>query len=339
MFELECEGAEDFLFLFESVQDVAILDSESEPTRICVYQVKKKDRGEWTWNELTRLILPSKKNALAQDFKIIKESPVGKLYASVLSLKSIEASGKFISNSACVLPLEGGQNAATSLACDLSRLEKSYLSLLEQGLKTLHEVESSVPMPSLICVEKVPIHPDAPSTYLNGIVLAFLSERSPKHAGQARSLVDGLLAKIGPLGAKTKSCNTFDLLKKERGYSKRQFRAAIGSLELVPDQIDIMNTMLTCLIEDGGATFMEAPAIRLAAANLFRKQLLGEVDPEADAVFLACDRWLMENNTGNSIKECLEKARRCLAISSLVSHSQFTAQFLLRLANKCADLI
>lgn len=42
MFELEKAGQKDFLFLFEAIQDVAILDSCVSPTTICVYQIKKK---------------------------------------------------------------------------------------------------------------------------------------------------------------------------------------------------------------------------------------------------------------------------------------------------------
>ncbi|MBK7955405.1 MAG: DUF4297 domain-containing protein [Candidatus Accumulibacter sp.] len=203
MFELEREGVDDFLFLFEAIQDVAELDSSLSPSSIRVYQVKKKDRGEWSWRELTKLLEPSSKKSGAQSPSVIKDSMIGKLYSAVVAFKELKSSGRFISNVGCDLPLQGQANAATSLACDLSRLEAGHLQLLSKGLETLHEAESLPPRPSLIHVEKVPIHPDSPSTHLRGIAVSFLSERSPKHAGQATALVDALLAAIGPLGAKT----------------------------------------------------------------------------------------------------------------------------------------
>ena len=49
MFSLEEKNVPDFLFLFEAIQDVAILDSAKEPTAISLHQIKKKDRGEWSW--------------------------------------------------------------------------------------------------------------------------------------------------------------------------------------------------------------------------------------------------------------------------------------------------
>ena len=337
MVELEQEGAKDFLFLFESVQDIAVLDSETEPTQVCLYQVKKKDRGEWSWNDLTGLMRPTRKAAESQDFKIIKDSPIGKLYSSVLLLKGLNSTGKFISNLACALPLEGGENAATSLACDLSRLEKSYLSLLGRGLATLHGVDTLPAMPALLHVEKVPIPPEAASVHLKGLVLAFLTERSLRHAGQAGALVDSLLAKIGPLGAKTKTCSTFGMLRKERGYSRSDFLAAIGALEQVPDQVAILDRFLVHLAKDDGVNFVEEQKIRISAADIFRKQLFGGLSSTEEAVASACDSWLFQNEAGNSIREYLEKARTEMSISALVSRWQFTAQFLLRLANKCED--
>src|SRR5690606_15649053 len=53
MFELAEAGQADFLVLFEAIQDIAVLDSATSPTTIAVYQVKKKDRKEWGWGELT----------------------------------------------------------------------------------------------------------------------------------------------------------------------------------------------------------------------------------------------------------------------------------------------
>ncbi|WP_407702882.1 dsDNA nuclease domain-containing protein [Thiobacillus sedimenti] len=223
MFELEESGADDFLILFEAVQDVAELDSATDPSSIRIYQVKKKDRGEWEWSNLTRLAAPAKKMRTAKTADEIKDSPIGKLYSAVLALKSLKSSGVFLSNAGCNLPLANGDNAATSVSCDLSQLEAGHLSLLKAGLESLHEAGASLVNLELIRVEKVPIHPDSPVTHLVGVAVAFLNKHSQRHAGQAKSLVDALLAEVGPLGAKTDSCSNFDELRRQRGYSRGQF--------------------------------------------------------------------------------------------------------------------
>lgn len=115
MFDLEKSGASDFLFLFESIQDVAELDSPTAPSSIRIYQVKKKDRKEWSWAELTHLVEPGKKRRASKNPPPdIKDSPIGKLYSSALAFKELKCSGRFISNNGCDLPLNGGGNAATS---------------------------------------------------------------------------------------------------------------------------------------------------------------------------------------------------------------------------------
>jgi len=63
MIELEKANEPDFLLLFESVQDVAELDSVTAPTRVKVYQVKKKDSGTWTWSVLTGTVEPKASSA------------------------------------------------------------------------------------------------------------------------------------------------------------------------------------------------------------------------------------------------------------------------------------
>jgi hypothetical protein len=235
MFELEASGADDFLFLFEAVQDVAELNSSTAPSSIRIYQVKKKDRGEWEWSGLTCLPTPGKKMRDGKSSKGIKDSPIGKLYACVMAFKELKSSGTFLSNVGCNLPLDGGDNAATSVSCDLSQLEVGHLDLLKTGLETLQETGHSPANPALIRVEKVPIHPDSPATHLRGVAVAFLTKRSPRHAGQAASLVDALLAQVGPLGSKTDSCSSFDELRKQRAYSRDEFVSALGALEEMPD--------------------------------------------------------------------------------------------------------
>ena len=338
MFELERKGSKDFLFLFEAIQDVAELDSSVSPSSVNIYQVKKRDRGEWKWSDLTKLLEPGTKKSEAQPASDIKDSPIGKLYSSVLAFNKLKSSGRFVSNAGCNLPLEGGTNAATSLPCDLSRLEAKHLERLSSGLKTLHEAGSLPANPSLIHVEKVLIHPDDPTTHLRGVVVSFLTERSLKHAGQASALVDALLSKIGPLGAKTDSCSTFGELRKERGYSRNDFVSALGNLEQIPDQEAFVEGWLNQLSSEGGANFMEIASIRLAVSRIFRLQVMGGEDPQAMALAADCNQWLDANTPSHTLKDFIGKAKADLAGSHpSIRSAEFIAHFLLRVANKCVD--
>lgn len=340
MFDLEKSGASDFLFLFESIQDIAELDSPTVPSSIRIYQVKKKDRKEWSWAELTHLVKPGKnRRASKNPPPDIKDSPIGKLYSAALVFKELKCTGRFISNSGCDLPLNGGGNAATSLPCDLSKLEAKHLDALTLGLETLHEAGTLPANPALIQVEKVVIHPDQPTTQLIGTVVLFLNERSPRHAGQAQALVEALLAKIGPLGAKTDSCANFEELKNERGYSKAEFSAALSNLEDIPDLLALMEDWLDKLESEGGIGFMEKPAVRVAASKIFRLQVMGGEDPLITPLLLDIDVWLDAHAPGGSLKAFLDQAKTDLVSAhSSIRPADFTAQFLFRALKKCVAL-
>jgi hypothetical protein len=338
MFELEESGTDDFLILFEAVQDVAELDSETAPSFVRVYQVKKKDRGEWEWSHLTRLPAPAKKRRPGKTTDEIKDSPIGKLYSAVLAFKNMKSSGAFLSNTGCNLPLANGDNAATSVSCDLSQLEAGHLDLLKAGLESLHAAGTSPVNPDLIRVQKVPIHPDAPATHLQGVAVAFLNKRSPRHAGQAKSLVDALLAEVGPLGAKTDSCSNFDELRKQRGYSRGQFTSALGTLEQVPDLVALAETWLDQLVTEGALNFMEVTSVRVAITAIYKRQVMGGDDPLTTALASDCDAWLETNTPGPFLGPFFDGARSHLAPSHpSFRAAELTAHIALRAVRKCVD--
>lgn len=346
MFELEEAGAKDFLFLFEAIQDIAVIDSCTSPTSICVYQVKKKDRKEWTWADLTALHRPEDPGKPSSGGKTkvkpltnIQNSPIGKLYATIHAFKELQSIGRFVSNAGFDLQLADDSNAATSLPCALSTLSTHHLDLLSKALETLHKTEASVPDLSRIHLERVFLPVDDPGTYVIGLVHKFLEERSPRHAGQARSLVDSLLAKIGPLGSKTTTCRTFKDIRNQRGYSKSEFTNALGMLESVPDLSEHLETWLNQLAQEGMG-FMEITAIRTAAASIFRRQVIGTRSNEEENLVLACDEWLAIHSNPIQLKPFFQTAYDDLkGTNPTIKKHELLAYFALRAIKKCVDQI
>lgn len=347
MFELEKANEKDFLFLFEAIQDVAVLDSETVPTAICLYQVKKKDRNEWTWAELTSLPQPidavpkGKKPRVisSRQLSSIKDSPLGKLYSAVNSIKELKSSGRFISNAGCSLTLADGSSAATSLPYALSALNKSHLELIAKGLETLHASGSCAPDPSRIHLERTVIPVNDPGTYLTGVAYDFLFNRSARHAGQARSFAESLLIAVSRLGAKTDTCSTFEQLRTERGYSKENFSRALANLESIPDICAILDTWIEHLASEGMG-FLETTSLKVAAAAIYQRQVMGSRLGEEDKLKFACDAWLESHPNPTKLKPFLDEAYNDLrADHSSFKKSELQAYFLLRAITKCADQI
>lgn len=338
MIEIENSGAKDFLILIEAVQDVAELDSCTSPTSICLYQVKKKDRKEWSWNELTKLKKPSKRDTGGSSFK---ESPLGKLFLTFIAFDNLKVSGKFISNRGCDLPLADGKNAATSLPSSLNHLSEEYKQLIKEKMEELSSESEATSALANIYLERVAIHPDDPKTHVVGYAHQFLENRSPRHAGQAKSFVDALMAIIGPLGAKTDSCKTFDELCCLHGFTRSQFASALGDLEKVPDVLSHLDSWLTQLMNEGMG-IMEITSIRTQAAAIFRNQVMDTKDKndEEYALIQDIDNFLDTNEISNELRPTFEQMYYQMSEKHpSIKKSEIFAQFAIRAIKKCVDRI
>lgn len=340
IFEVEGSGQDDFLFLFEAIQDVAEFDSSLSPSSVTVYQVKKRDRGEWEWRGLTNLPSPKRetqKSLSAEQLSEAKTSPIGKLYATVIAFSNIKSRGHFISNAGCDLPLLGGGNAATSVPCSLADLDSAFYAFLKGGLETIHQAGMPAPDLNRIKIERVALHPDNLAATLVGHVVTFLQQRSPRHSGQAKSLVDSLMATIGPLGARTDKCNTFEDVKARHGFTRKDLRTALGKLEEIPDLIAYLDSWLQILATEG-MDAMQLTAMRMAATAYYRRQVLGSHTEQERAFVTACDEWLGQNKQDGSLIQFFNKAHTELgAVHGTFRKPEILAIFALRAITKCVD--
>jgi hypothetical protein len=339
MFEAEGAGQQDFLFLFECFQDVAELDSATAPTSVRVYQVKKKDRGEWSWAELTGLSNPRRKKgavATADRPAKFRASPLGKLCLTLSAFNELRVEGHFVSNAGCDLELANGGNLATAVGFTLQDLEPSRAKDLTEAISDLLS-EAGAVSSSLLRVLRVPLPPDAPDRYLVGIAHDFLLARNPPHAGQARALVDALIAKLSSLGRRTNACATYEDLLRQRGYTREDFARDLEHLNEVPDAVALLEDWYAQL-RDEGLPPTEMSRLRLACLSVSRRQLLRASSPSALEV--DCDRWLDANPLTLPLRPWLNKALEDIrGLHPSAKAAEISATVLLVAVNKCADPI
>lgn len=344
MVELEQANELDFLLLFETVQDVTELDSADTPSRARVYQVKKKDRGEWSWSVLTGTTAPPKKsssassNAATPTFAKVGDSALGKLHLSLAAFDQLPVESYFISNAGCDIPPAAGGNAATSMPCSFADFALQHSQLLSQALSSLGANGSPAPDLTKLKLKRVPIHPDEPSSYVIKLALELLTERSPAHAGQASSFVESLATKISPLGRHTDTCSSFEDLIKQRGFARQEFMSAMGALETIPDYSAYLNIWLTQL-QTEGMEFMLVTALRAQAARVVREKLAGATLPDVQAIHDFCDIWLDANARGPHLRPYFEAGLDALKKDfSSFRDSELLARFAMRAIKKCVDL-
>lgn len=336
MLELEKANEPDFLLLFESVQDVAELDSASVPTRAKVYQIKKKDSGTWKWSVLTGTIEP--KSALSAtkktpDFKNVSDSPLGKLRISLNAFTTLPVEGIFLSNAGCAFPLKLGGSAATTLPCTLADLAVDHVKLLHEAFATL---SASGPLPDLakMKLQKVAIHPDNLQAPAIAAALELLVERSPSHAGQASAFVESLVMKISPLTRRTDVCRSFDELVKERGFSRNAFLKTLTALETVPDRNALLSDFLNRL-QNEGLDYLSIASLRVEAARVQQERLLGGTDLSRKIDYFS-DEWLKANSPTTELRPYIEAALTAIkAEFSGRREIELKARFVMRAITKC----
>lgn len=345
MLELEQSGAEDFLLLFESVQDVTELDSASTPTFARIYQVKKKDRNEWSLKDLTGTTVPkpSKNKLTPKPTPPIKAdvegSPLGKLHLSLEAFPQLPVEGHFISNAGFDLPLATGGNAATSMPCTLADLAPQHVTQLTDALQLLCGTASQPLDLQRLKLKKVPLHPDVPNSHVIHVALNFLKDRSPRHAGQAASFAEALVTQVSPLGRHTDVCASFEELVKERGFARRDLAAALSALEATPDYLDYLEDWLRQL-QTEGMSFMQTTGIRSQAARLYSEKLLATKTPTIKAINEFCDQWIKTTPPGPQL--LLYIMAGLAALKSKFTgfrDEELMARFALRAIKSCVDPI
>lgn len=316
-FELEADGADNFLFLIETVQDVLELNSADEPSAANIYQVKKKDSGEWTWKELTNLDGPPKLNKDGTPRKrrqsktpgkvpSFQTSPIGKLALSVGALSPLPASAHFVSNAGCTVPLNltGISNASSAQTCTLSVVESNHAGLLDAALATL-ATDEGAPIPSTcLYLRRTTVNPDAPEALLISQAHDLLVARSPKHASQARTLIRALFVTISPKGRQTGLCGDFAELRRKRGFAKSDLCAALANLECVPDIETIRADWLLRLTSEGLGV-VEHSRVVVALSQIDRERLSG-LTSDAPELVAAIAEWVKAHEPAKSVYEFLK---------------------------------
>jgi hypothetical protein len=340
-FELEMEGSPDYLLLFESVQDVLELNSETSPTAARIYQVKKKDSGEWSWKELTALDPPPtlKKDGTPRKKRVPKNpstvptfdgSPIGKLALSAKALSSLAVTAHFVSNAGCVVPLAPPAigNASSAQHCSLSQVDQEYAGLLELALsKLVQNGDCPVPLKWLY-LDRTTVHPDEPEDAIVGRANDLLVCRSPRHAAQARTLVRSLFAKVSPKGRYTGLCHDFAELRKRRGFSKSDLNGALGDLELVPD-VDAIRTDWLSRLSSEGLGIVEHAKLNISLAQVDRDRLSGTASDE-QGLLTALAEWVKDHPPGNSLLQFLSEGEKALRVSfPLVRRARLQALLLM----------
>lgn len=265
--ELEQAKPSDYLFVCEYMQDVAEFDSSTAPTRIQLYQLKKKEDGYWTPLTLTGQSGKAKTPN--------PDKPIWKLLRHVRSVTLAKATGAFVTNGKFKVELASGQSSVNDTRIGLDKLDAAHASKLKAAIAAVEGID-----PSNVDLSSVELRSEAIAIndlqrHANGVMLEFLSTVAPEHAGQAASLVDTLYIELKKTARRTEKCSSWDELVSRRGFTRGKFQKAVEDLKTIPDRT-AARTALFDEISKGWRNLDRARVLAALTRCAREKVLVGE---------------------------------------------------------------
>ncbi len=279
LIEKELEGSDNYVILFEFLQDVAILDSALDPKSVLLYQVKKRARGEWSRSDLCKKrrrdsgeLNVKGKNlnaARAKSKRLAASSPLGKLYRSVVKLCDLwPTTGVFVSNAAMNVRLRNGDLVPTHSTVALSELQTGDLSHIENRIAK--ELGETPPLQHCrrLRLEQTRVSPAAMRETVRGLAHDFLSKRAPQSTHASGQLVERLINAFSDRSRHVPTLRLPEDVIRHKGFRRSEFVAILAEISsILPVQTRIEN-VLAGLVHENYLGSRAASQIRNAAYQI-----------------------------------------------------------------------
>jgi hypothetical protein len=224
---------DEYVILFEYLQDIAILDSPQAPTKIALYQMKKRSQPPWTKSSLTatKSSVPKGKKQQAVKSKTGIEGPkslkgrsiLGKLYYAVDSASSLtNASGVLLTDGQFNLNGPDDQRITPYSKTPLNKLCNADVEFLGKQLKKELGSDELTHLGSLQ-IEQTRMNPAGMREYVRGVISEFLEKKFPHKPNVSGALMERMLQQFGKLSGTTPNCDCLDDLVRYKGFTKTQF--------------------------------------------------------------------------------------------------------------------
>ena len=257
---LELAGESDYVFLFEYLQDVAILNSACNPTQAVLYQVKKKERGGWSRSDLCKkevAQLPvegAKSNGgkRKKRRKLGAASPIGKLYLCVDRLSPhVTTSGVFLSNAPLSLKLANGALIPSYSKTSLSELLQEDLLHIEKSIASELGVRCPLPTCKALLLEQTKVAPAAMRETIRGIVAEYLLRQFPAVPNVSGQLVERLVDSFSRRSGPQPLMRNLAEIVAQKGFTRFDFTEVVKEASCARAFETRLDRIFACLVSEG----------------------------------------------------------------------------------------
>lgn len=211
---------EDYAYLFDFHDDLMVLNSSENPTEIDFYQIKSKDKGNWTIADLVKSGSDSDKQAQ-------KLSIIGKLYYNKVIFPDSTRSLIFVSNAPFSFKgLKSNEDSTKKELIKANELDDAVLNKCLEKINAEHAISDSKDFESLAQFKVTKLSNKESSTHCLGELNRFIYNINPSNKINSQLAYNQIIGEIRRKTNTTVSGKTLtnisDLITL-KGITKNQF--------------------------------------------------------------------------------------------------------------------
>ncbi|WP_178377057.1 DUF4297 domain-containing protein [Chryseolinea serpens] len=267
------KGGEDYVMIFDYHDDIAIVDSASNPSAIEFYQIKTKDPGTWSLSDLLRSRKSKKKNLL---------SIIGRMYDSTKTFKDHAKSVNFISNAKFNFDLSSIPRSLNSPKICLNELKDGERRKVADKLKLEHKSVTLVPYEATTHFSITDLSVRDHENHAVSYVLQFLEHIGGVKEFQVKAVQQAIAAQIRAKNNYEWNIDGYENIIRYKAITKEFLDKIVNSNRSYADLSSRWTEVSQVLTSEGvhfsirkeiGTRWKEYEVLRMDEANLTIQQL------------------------------------------------------------------
>ncbi|MGY3547090.1 DUF4297 domain-containing protein [Bradyrhizobium sp. USDA 4469] len=268
-------SSEDYAIAFEFHDDIVLLDSEQSPTRARFYQVKTKDKGQWSLTDLYRR-KPKKNDPAGGKLP----SFMGKLFSNYVTFPDETEQLNFVSNVPCAF-LPSASGVCKLVSCDADTLKKFMDKLAQEHPGASHAAVS------LMHYVQADLSLHDSSTHIKGKLNEFILEQIGSVEFNPDTLYKTIVEECRTRSKYTGTISSFSDLIQKKSITRSQVegwlnlvrsRQALPEWSMIGQQLNVGAIELANLTREWRRYRAIALDAGNEAINLIRDKIRSELD-------------------------------------------------------------
>ncbi|GIP20659.1 DUF4297 domain-containing protein [Paenibacillus sp. J22TS3] len=214
----------DYLLVLDYHDDVVVLDSENQPKQVSFYQLKTKDKGNWTMTDLLR----RKKGKEG-----LLPSMLGKLFGCKLTFGSNTLSINFVSNATFSVELKNKDDKSVDkrTIC-FAELSSKVIADVIKKIRDEHYLTEDPEFTDITFLHVSDLILNNRETYVKGKLSDFLEELNPNGKFKISLVYTTIFDEIKRKNNYEYSINDFEELLKHKSISKKYFQTILKNFNV-----------------------------------------------------------------------------------------------------------